>query len=267
MKLILVGLFYVWPDIYSIGDWLLSWTTDGDSFQVVLYAACFYSSHGVSRNLSSVMGIFPVFMNIIQFWLIDSIVKASTSSTSVHSSSPRNSDSRDCEPLFNSPDDDDDDPPLDIEHGPRSSTSRTTSEGDFKTLVGAEDNKTKQLSGSSSPMTLPRTPSTVAMAGHDYPPNNVGSVSPPQDSTRSRHGFKRSVSPLFDVPIASPPAGSPADVTRNSSRQALLSKLDKAGPALGDSGQFDALEKGGLEERGGGEGRNGSTIHISATGR
>ncbi|KAH0840246.1 vacuolar membrane protein-domain-containing protein [Lanmaoa asiatica] len=229
MKLLVVALFAVWPGISSIGDWLLGWTTigDGDSVQVIF-----------------VMGIFPVIMNVLQFWLIDSIVKASTISTPIASL---------ClilltmTTMFH---------PRDIETGPRSSTSRTTSEGDFKTLVDMENDKTKSLaSGSSSPMTLPRTPVVVA---HDYPPNNAGSVSS-HGSTRSRHKYKRSPSSLLDLPIAySAPAVNPLDSTRNFSRQALLSKsLDSGESTTGDVSQFDAWEKNGWEERGGGEGRNG----------
>jgi hypothetical protein len=52
------------------------------------------------------MGLFPIFMNVVQFWLIDSIVKASgnTEIAPFHQS-----DSSDREPLFHSSDDGDDD--------------------------------------------------------------------------------------------------------------------------------------------------------------
>lgn len=44
-----------------------------------LFCACTYlTSLTQSQLISSVMGIFPILMNIIQFWLIDSIVKASS---------------------------------------------------------------------------------------------------------------------------------------------------------------------------------------------
>jgi hypothetical protein len=36
MKMIIVGLFAVWPGLLSAGEWLLSWTGDGGSFQVIL---------------------------------------------------------------------------------------------------------------------------------------------------------------------------------------------------------------------------------------
>ena len=55
------------------------------------------------------MGLFPIFMNVVQFWLIDSIVKASGNT---ETALPFNqSDSSDRDPLFRSSDDggDDDD--------------------------------------------------------------------------------------------------------------------------------------------------------------
>ena len=153
-------------------------------------------------------------MNILQFWLIDSIVKASTPPTSARPS-PRNSNAEDREPLFNSPDDDD---APDLEHGPR--TSRTMSQGDFETLVGTEDTKAKLLaSGSSTPMTLPITPVVLS---HDYPPNSVDSVSSQGSTSRSRHKYKRSPSSVLDLSIPySAPVGNTFNTTRNSSRQAL----------------------------------------------
>lgn len=38
MKLLVVGLFALYPGIFKIGEWLLSWTssTDGDAVQVIL---------------------------------------------------------------------------------------------------------------------------------------------------------------------------------------------------------------------------------------
>lgn len=194
------------------------------------------------------MGVFPTIMNIVQFWLIDSIVKASTSSIAARSASPRNSDSQDREPLFGSPDDDDNVLPRDIEDGPLSSTSRMTSEGDFRTLVDSEDNKSKlSASRSSSPITLPRTP----VVAHDYPPNSVGSVSS-QRSTRSRHQYKQASS-LLDFPITySAPAGNTLDPSRHS-----LPQLDSREVTTDDVARFEAWEKDDWVE-----GRR--SIHIGA---
>jgi hypothetical protein len=53
------------------------------------------------------MGLFPIFMNVVQFWLIDSIVKASGTTGIVLSSNQ--SEPSDYEPLFRSSVDSDDD--------------------------------------------------------------------------------------------------------------------------------------------------------------
>ncbi|KAL5507929.1 hypothetical protein ACEPAH_5547 [Sanghuangporus vaninii] len=84
MKLVVIGLFAIWPGIVQVGNWLLSWTGGGDGIQVIF-----------------VMGLFPIAMNVLQFWLIDSIVKAaSQDSELLPSSSPRHSADR--EPLVDS---------------------------------------------------------------------------------------------------------------------------------------------------------------------
>ncbi|KAF8138890.1 vacuolar membrane protein-domain-containing protein [Boletus edulis] len=227
MKLVVVGLFAFWPGISTIGDWLLGWTTlwDGESVQVIF-----------------VMGVFPMIMNIVQFWLIDSIVKASTSSNAVRPVSPRDSDSQDREPLFSSPDDDDDALPRDIENFPPTSASRTMSEGDFKTLVGTEDDQTKLLtSGSSSPMSFSKNAVVVA---HDHPPDSADSVSS-QSSTRSRHKYKRASSSLLEVPMTySAPAVNTLDSSRYPSRLAVFSRsLDAVEVTADDVAEFDAWEK------------------------
>lgn len=58
MKLAVIALFSIWPGLFRIGDWLLSWTGGDAALQVIV-----------------VMGLFPIVMNVLQFWLIDSIVK------------------------------------------------------------------------------------------------------------------------------------------------------------------------------------------------
>lgn len=81
MKVVVVTFLALFPGVYRFGEWLLKWTWLGeqDDFQVVLYVIFFFKNIFLSfqRGLS-VMGIFPILMNIIQFWLIDSIVKASS---------------------------------------------------------------------------------------------------------------------------------------------------------------------------------------------
>ncbi|KAH8118640.1 vacuolar membrane protein-domain-containing protein [Phellopilus nigrolimitatus] len=92
MKVLVIGLFAVWPGIFKFGDWLLSWTGGGDAMQVIF-----------------VMGLFPIVMNVLQFWLIDSIVKSSATNDvdCLPNSTPR--DSADREPLFSATGSDDGD--------------------------------------------------------------------------------------------------------------------------------------------------------------
>lgn len=119
------------------------------------------------------MGIFPIFMNIVQFWLIDSIVKAS--GTPVDPSRPRYSDAQDHEPLFRPSADDDDAPPCDVESELLSSGSGLSSE--ITTLVNVGD-KFKSLGSMPSPLVVP--PDSVSLITHDNLPYSWGdsSISP-----------------------------------------------------------------------------------------
>ncbi|KAF9651739.1 hypothetical protein BDM02DRAFT_3084242, partial [Thelephora ganbajun] len=84
MKLVVVGLFAFWPGIVKVGEWLLSWLGNGDAVQVIF-----------------VMGLFPITMNVLQFWLIDSIVKAHAPPFTLIDDPPRlDPGSGDREPLF-----------------------------------------------------------------------------------------------------------------------------------------------------------------------
>ncbi|KAI8980543.1 vacuolar membrane protein-domain-containing protein [Pilobolus umbonatus] len=61
MKVIVVSLFHLCPWISEFGDWVLQWTEGNHRLQVAF-----------------VMLIFPLIMNIMQFWVIDTIVKHKT---------------------------------------------------------------------------------------------------------------------------------------------------------------------------------------------
>ncbi|KAJ7693899.1 vacuolar membrane protein-domain-containing protein [Mycena rosella] len=88
MKFLVIALMALLPGLFTLGAWLLSWTStgEGDALQVIF-----------------TMGVFPILMNILQFWLIDSIVKASGVALDLDTPDPL-----DREPLFGAPDDDDD---------------------------------------------------------------------------------------------------------------------------------------------------------------
>ncbi|KAF8897857.1 vacuolar membrane protein-domain-containing protein [Infundibulicybe gibba] len=207
MKLLVLALFALFPAIFKLGEWLLSWTWagegDGDAVQVIF-----------------TMGIFPIIMNILQFWLIDSIVKASaTTSPTLDSSVPDSFDSYDREPLFGAPSDEDDDnddiyPRHDIENprsrspphrnhqqNPDSSSDDTISSGSF----------TPHEPKSSSSSTRGQ-----ALDTHSYPPSlssSLTSTASPSTSPRPATKLLKKVSkrpaPLSIRPQHQPVVNSP----------------------------------------------------------
>ncbi|KII95262.1 hypothetical protein PLICRDRAFT_208245 [Plicaturopsis crispa FD-325 SS-3] len=183
MKLLVVGLFALFPGIFKIGEWLLSWTRGGDDKEYV--------------QIIFTMGIFPITMNVLQFWLIDSIVKASADSAVVLPTNSRHDSYEDREPLFNAPEDDDGDDdhgsrPHDIENPPPRKSSRPAShefdKNDDATLTFPSDGDHNKRSGSSTP-SAPGDSSLQSMATHAYPPSLSSSPSSSYTAT-SRHKSK-----------------------------------------------------------------------------
>ncbi|TDL29666.1 hypothetical protein BD410DRAFT_892923 [Rickenella mellea] len=171
MKSSVLGLFALWPGIFKVGAWLLSWTGGGDAVQVIF-----------------VMGAFPIMMNVLQFWLIDSIVKASSSDPPQEANGA--SHSGDHEPLFNSSefDDDNDDevaPPrvYDIENPPPKAPVELPSE-----LQATDDEQKSVPSGSGS---LHDSPG----GAHSYPPSVSTSPRVSRSPEPKRISRKRSPPP------------------------------------------------------------------------
>ncbi|EPQ59190.1 hypothetical protein GLOTRDRAFT_136127 [Gloeophyllum trabeum ATCC 11539] len=187
MKLLVIALFALFPGIFQIGAWLLTWLGPTDAVQVIF-----------------VMGIFPILMNIIQFWLIDSIVKASASSVNLPPDPARPSADADREPLFRASEEDDDDhhhARFDIENQ-RHSSSRSRSRDHAKSET-LDPGDTDELKPSASGSATPATGETLvdAYAMHAYPPSLVSnstsssrptSASPPPSTKRK---YKRSPPP------------------------------------------------------------------------
>ncbi|EIW76290.1 hypothetical protein CONPUDRAFT_168857 [Coniophora puteana RWD-64-598 SS2] len=249
MKLSVIGLFAVWPGISKVGDWLLSWTEigSGETFQVIF-----------------VMGLFPILMNILQFWLIDSIVKASATNLTLPTSR-RTSDERDREPLFRAHSDDDDD---DDDHGydhrhdleapppVSASTSRVTSRDDLKTVVGSASDTKSIPSGPTTPRSISSRPSktevSAADAQHEYPPE--GSVSSSSSSSRishhspaSRHRYKQAPPPALDFEciahtpaenVVTPATGDPAAAAK---RLSAVVRMDVGRLSPGSAGAAGVL--------------------------
>ncbi|KAF9534126.1 vacuolar membrane protein-domain-containing protein [Crepidotus variabilis] len=164
MKVVVITLLLVFPGIYKFGEWLLSWTWLGgseDDFQVIF-----------------VMGFFPILMNIIQFWLIDSIVKAS-SIAGVALDIENDGGHHDREPLFNAEDDDDEfRPSLPEQHRRRTSASSYDSRG-----YQSHDDQTSNTSVTTPNEIKQSSPKLVD--SHAYPPSlsssMVSNVSTSQD--------------------------------------------------------------------------------------
>jgi hypothetical protein len=146
------------------------------------------------------MGIFPIIMNILQFWLIDSIVKASEeASLALQSDTPRHSyEDSQREPLFGVPsEDEDDDAGALSRHDVENPRTRSQSRDENKVLMqdedklGASGTTTPGVSegGTSVPMHA-YPPSVDSIRTSTSPSSRKGSVSPPPGPPR--HKYKRS---------------------------------------------------------------------------
>lgn len=122
------------------------------------------------------MGIFPIMMNVLQFWLIDSIVKASTLGGVALDIENDGGQYQDHEPLFQAPSEDgDDDPNEPIKDQPRrerdsisslDSRDFETRDHSFATEVTSHDDNHKSSAGSSK----------AGLADlHEYPPSMTSS--------------------------------------------------------------------------------------------
>jgi hypothetical protein len=185
MKLLVLALFAATPGIFKAGEWLLSFLGTSEAAQVILYDLCLVFALSLLRRHLSTMGIFPIIMNILQFWLIDSIVKAGAYSTSVAlpSDDIEHGVDPDEEPLFRASMDDDDDEsyPRDIEN-PRP-TSRSASRSVSRDTRPSDENKSStgtSLTATASGSITPKGTQAVAM--HAYPPSLASASTSPASS-------------------------------------------------------------------------------------
>ncbi|KAI0089198.1 vacuolar membrane protein-domain-containing protein [Irpex rosettiformis] len=227
MKLLVLALFAATPGIFKAGEWLLSFLGSSDTAQVIF-----------------VMGIFPIIMNILQFWLIDSIVKAGAYNTSVAlpSDDIEHGVDPDEEPLFRASTDDEDDEthrhdiedPRHISRSPSRSRSRDSRAEDESKSSSTGTSPTATASGSGS-----ITPKgTQAIAMHAYPPSLTSTSTSPvsswNPSTRAN-----SVSPHNNWRRSPPPPltfqpRSPAPAAVNPAASSILASpppLDEIHPS------------------------------------
>lgn len=205
------------------------------------------------------MGIFPIFMNVLQFWLIDSIVKASanTSPLALPTDSARSSLDPDNEPLFRGGSDDEDDDDghparYDLENPRPKSRSPSRS---VRTLSPSTEHKSLAsgsvtVVGSGSTTPTPKPIDTTRKAAHAYPPSLASASSSPvssisSSSTSSSRGRGRRRSPppplaLHDIPVSQDvlPVGDDHDDEHN----------EKEWSAWGDEESEDWAERVGEED-------------------
>lgn len=77
MKVCVLAIFITMPWISVVGDWALSWTAGNEKLQIAF-----------------VMMIFPLIMNGLQYYIIDSFIKKSIHEDDTDSMSPDNTDDR-----------------------------------------------------------------------------------------------------------------------------------------------------------------------------
>ncbi|KAH9943145.1 vacuolar membrane protein-domain-containing protein [Epithele typhae] len=243
MKLVVVSLFAVLPAIFDFGEWLLGFLGTSDAAQVIF-----------------TMGLFPIMMNILQFWLIDSIVKGSTySPLALGSDTPRASMDPANEPLFRTSDDEDDDDDdddglparHDIENpAPRSgSISRDRERQSSVSEPKSTGTTTAVPSGSTTPQPKPID---TGVSVHAYPPSVIAaSPSSASSSLSSNSSLSKSRRREPPPPLAlkaDPPSYMNIEVSRSAPPEEVeLSRdEDEKWAAWGD--EEDWAERVGEEE-------------------
>lgn len=163
------------------------------------------------------MGIFPIIMNILQFWLIDSIVKASSQLAPLAlESDDLDGYNEDREPLFHAPSDDEDDgiPQVHDIENPRPQHRPDIHPTHSQQSSSASDHPR-------NPSFPPRSSSThEAVRPHEYPPSNSTSTTPPP-RLKEAAGLDKKKRKHPPAPIRIQPVLQPAqNIPRNATPQA-----------------------------------------------
>ncbi|KAH9833660.1 vacuolar membrane protein-domain-containing protein [Rhodofomes roseus] len=236
MKMLVIALFAVWPGIFMLGDWLLTFLGPSDAVQVIF-----------------TMGLFPIMMNIIQFWLIDSIVKSSqAAAVALPTLTPRSSTDgeHEHEPLFRaSSDDEDNDGAFPARHDIENPRPRSRSLSADADRLGLPDEPKSLGSGTSTAVgSTPGTPKPKpidikrGVEAHAYPPSLAGSsVDTSSSAASSLHG--RSRSPRAKRKHSPPPALPLQPMSPQAERQATRrhTHSDSLTPKPADT-QYDEKE-------------------------
>lgn len=176
------------------------------------------------------MGIFPIAMNILQFWLIDSIVKASSGPVALEADVEEIATAHpDREPLFNAPSDDEDDDdhhhrrlrrPGDLEnqldrHTDHSSLGSPTKSYATTGITTPDDDERKSLNY--KPVT------EEPVESHSYPPSlsNSFTSGSPSSSTKRTKRLSNSI-PLSRSNSASGGSKTPPHITAHNTQSTSL---------------------------------------------
>ncbi|KAI0940023.1 hypothetical protein AcV5_001242 [Taiwanofungus camphoratus] len=233
MKLLVVALFAAWPGIFKWGEWLLGFLGPSDALQVIF-----------------TMGLFPIMMNVIQFWVIDSIVKSSpVASVALPSDSRRCSLDPDNEPLFRaSSDDEDDGGSLPTRHdieNPRLRSRSHSRDGLTEDLPIGEPKSlssgTATIAGSGSNTPVPKAididVGSHTAAAHAYPPSLSSSFA------------STSMSPASSVPSSRSKSASPRPKRRRRSPPPALMLHPHTPPAEAVNAPASVAAPGPLPRR------------------
>lgn len=176
-------------------------------------------------------------MNIVQFWLIDSIVKASNG-LSLDVNSPSMDDTEHREPLFNAPSDDEDDDAYksgDVENQRRPQHSSSSLDAQLTRDFSSDADEHKSI---------PSTSSSAPNDEHSYPPSLSSSITSTTSSSNDHpKGIKPAKNlmkkprrgppaPLFIKPVRHPVINSPQVSVQSSPSTPAQQAIDVRPPAI-----------------------------------
>ena len=134
MKFCVLAIFGILPWIALVGDWALRWTEGSEALQIVF-----------------VMFIFPLIMNALQYYIIDSFIKASAGGGSEgHASEDYDENDESREPLHRASEYEEDVSPRESEdavQAKQNATVKTRDEGDLDPDILPNGGRRKETNG------------------------------------------------------------------------------------------------------------------------
>jgi hypothetical protein len=187
------------------------------------------------------MGVFPIIMNILQFWLIDSIVKAKIFAPAL-TLDPEEGLSADRQPLFRGSSDDEDDEDDRTHHVENASHQPHTDPYKPVPSAASQTHDENKSVGTSTPATGTSSRAGASFSRHAYPPRGglEATLSGEEDGTSptssSSNVSKRRSPPPPLVPRSplqpaiNSPMVTPANARRASQTKAQIVSVEKPAP-------------------------------------